>query len=274
MSALRSLALAGTIRTAGLRVVPDYVIVGGKRCGSTSLQAWLTNHPSVVPSHSGKGTHFFDENYAKGEAWFRAHFPLALTMRARALQRPGRVVTGEASPYYCFHPAALSRIAEHLPDVKLIFVLREPVARAWSHWRYERRRGFEALDIHAALDAEPERLRGEEERLLEDPMYVSWNHRHFSYMSRGLYADQLGRCLSLFPRDQVLVLEFSKLFGEGDSAAQVCRFLEIAEVEVPLPRLESGGVDDAVPDDVRARLEPAYRQSNRWLAEEFGVGFN
>jgi hypothetical protein len=261
--------------TAGLRTLPDYIIVGGKRCGSTSLQAWLATHPAVVASHSGKGTHFFDENYGKGLAWFRGHYPLDVTMHARANRYGGRAVTGEASPYYCVHPSAFDRIAEHLPQVKLVFVVREPVDRAYSHWRYEVRRGVETLDVHAALDAESDRLRGEEERMREDPSYVSWNHRHFSYVMRGQYADQLDRCLRRFPREQVLVLGFSDVFGGGThSMTRLCDFLDIEWAATPMPRKESGGDGGAVPDDVRARLEPVFAASNQRLREEFGVAFS
>lgn len=258
--------------TADMRVLPDYIIVGGKRCGSTSLQSWLSNHPSVVSSHSGKGTHYFDENYYRGEDWFRGHYPLALMMTARARMRKGPVVTGEASPYYSVHPAALNRIAERLPHVKLIFVLREPVARAYSHWVYECRRKFESLDIHAALDAEPERLAGEVERMMNDPTYVSWNHRHYTYVTRGIYADQLDRCLMLFRREQVLVLEFAELFGRKSSApTRICDFLGIDPINTDLPRLEIGSTDGSVPADVRTRLHSVFSDSNRRVRERFGL---
>ena len=83
--------------------------------------------------------------------------------RQRAAGRP--VVVGEASPYYCFHPLALDRIAARLPDVRMIIVLRDPVERAWSQYSYEVARGNEDLSFAEALDAEAERFAGAEERI-------------------------------------------------------------------------------------------------------------
>ena len=150
--------------TARWRTVPDYLIIGTKRGGTTSLQQYLTAHPDVLEPKAAKASHYFDANFSKGWSWYRAHFPLQRWMdRERAAGRP--VVVGEASPYYCFHPLALDRIAARVPDVKLIIVLRDPVERAWSHYSYEVARGNEDLSFADALDAEPARTAGAADRI-------------------------------------------------------------------------------------------------------------
>lgn len=267
------LVAAGTA-SAPLRVLPDYLLVGGKRCGTTSLQHYLVRHPAVRRSHSGKGTHYFDVNYSRGPTWFRAHFPTRLGMALQSARAGTRAVTGEASPYYSYHPAAMARIAAALPDVRLIFVARDPVERAYSHYRYEVRGGFETLDVHAALDREQERLAGEEERLLADPTYVSSAHVHHSYQSRGLYADQLERMHQHVPADRVLVLRFDELFGDLErQLARVFAFLGLPAADLgTLPRLEQGD-GTAVPADVRARLEDFYAAPNERLREAHGIDF-
>jgi hypothetical protein len=254
--------------------MPDYLIVGGKRCGTTSLQAYLAGHPQVVAPHSGKGTHYFDENYTRGEAWFRGHYPFAATMALHSRRAGGPVVTGEASPYYSFHPTSFERIAALLPEVKLVFVLRDPVERAFSHWRYERRDGHEDLDFRDALEAEDERLAGEEERLRADPGYVSWAHRHYSYFTRGLYAEQVERCLASFPAEQLLLLRFDELVQGSGASERLCTFLGIdPDTGHVLPRLESGR-DNATPDpETMALLERRYAPANQALYERFGVDF-
>lgn len=259
--------------TAPWRVVPDYLLVGAKRCGTTSLQAALSQHPCVLGPHRGKGTHFFDQNYAKGESWFRAHYPTRLTVRARSVRVGAPVVTGEASPYYAFHPAGFARIAQHLPAARLVFVLRDPADRAYSHWRYERRRGFETLEFREALEHEQERLAGEEEKLLADPAYGSWAHRHWSYVARGRYADQLDRCYEHFPRDQVLLVRFDDLVGRGEETlADVARFLGLpTDVGWQLPRLESGGDSSALPRDAQHLLDGVFEEPNARLRDEHGV---
>ena len=103
--------------TARWRAVPDYLVIGTKRGGTTSLQQYLTAHPDVLEPMAAKASHYFDVNHDKGWSWYRAHFPLQSWMdRQRAAGR--RVVVGEASPYYCFHPLALDRIAAQLPTVR------------------------------------------------------------------------------------------------------------------------------------------------------------
>lgn len=267
----RKVMAAGGLLTADARMLPDYLIVGGKRCGTTSLQAYLSRHPSILPPHAGKGTHYFDVNYVRGARWFQAHFPTRLSAALKAHAGGAPVITGEASPYYCFHPAAFARIAAALPGVRIIFVLRDPVERAYSHYRYECRRGFEDLPVHAALDAERDRLDGEPERLLADASYVSHAHIHHSYQARGMYAEQLARASRHFPAGNVLVLHFAELFGDPERALpQVLDFLRLPAADLgPYTRHEAGD-GSSMPQDVRARLEGVFHEPNRLLRRDFG----
>ena len=192
--------------TPGPRLVPAYLVIGVKRGGTTSLAEYLFQHPDVLPPYVPKGPRYFDVNYGRGWKWYTTHFPTEAMARRHFESTGVRPVTGDSSPYIIFHPLALERVRLHLPTAKLVLSLRDPVVRAWSQYNYEVKRGFEDLDILAALDAEPERLRGEEERLREDPSYVSKAHRHNAYLARGLYADQVRHLRDLFPPEQVHVL--------------------------------------------------------------------
>ena len=218
--------------TSPLRALPDFLIIGAQRAGSSSLFAYVCAHPSVAePTH--KEIHFFDNNWFRGLDWYRRYFPLRARMGGR--------ITGEASPYYLFHPAAAGRVAETLPDVRLIAVLRDPVERAYSAYQLARRQGHETLEFEEALAREVERLAGEEERILADPRYASVAHRRFSYRTRGLYAEQLERWYERFPREQLLVVRSEDLFAEpgGDPPDRLC---------LPRPRgMERGPVPRAQP---------------------------
>ena len=137
-------------------MLPGYLVVGTKRGGSSSIAKWISQHPDVAPCRTAKGTHYFDVNFQRGWDWYLSAFePVSNRWK----------ITGEASPYYMFHPLAPERIAAALPDVRLIVSLREPIARAWSHHQYETQQGFENRAFAEALDLEEDRLRGEEERL-------------------------------------------------------------------------------------------------------------
>ncbi len=249
-------------RGEGMR--PGYLVIGTKRGGSTSCYEWIAQHPQVAPCSTGKGTHYFDVNYSRGEAWFRSGFP--------SQREPWRI-TGEGSPYYMFHPAAPQRIAQTLPDVRLIAVLRDPVERLWSHYKYEKARGNETLDIMAALDAEPARLAGEEERLLTDPTYVSPAHRYNAYLQRGHYAEQLRRLWKHVDRERTLVLRSEELFADPhEQLARVWAFLGLDRVDLEgLHAYKAGAERSRVPADVAARLRAYYEPHNADLLDLTGI---
>jgi len=248
--------------TSRLRALPDFLIVGAQRAGSSSLFSYVCAHPRVAPP-AHKEIHFFDNNSFRGLGWYRRYFPL----RARM----GDQVTGEASPYYLFHPAVPARVAETLPDVRLIAILRDPVERAYSGYQLARRRGDETLEFEEALAREDERLAGEEERILRDPRYLSPAHRRLSYRTRGLYAEQLERWYERFPREQLLVVRSEDLFADPDATLQtVFAFLGLepwSQAEYPaLNRRPYSSMSDAA----RATLAEAFAEPNRRLEALLG----
>lgn len=249
--------------TAHSRLLPSYLVVGVKRAGTSTLQQVIAQHPAVLPPNVPKGTRYFDVNHGFGWEWFRSHFPSARRAEVRARRIGMPVVTGEASPYYLFHPLAPSRIRAALPGVRLVVVLRDPVERAWSHHAYEVARGFEQLSFEAAIDAEHERLLGEEERLARDPTYVSRAHRHHSYLARGRYDVQLARLFSCFPPDDVLVLDHGELFADPVAGVgRVQAFLGLPPVPPRrVPRLKPSGAP-GMPATVRRRLAERFAASN------------
>lgn len=253
--------------TSQWRMLPDYLIVGAQRCGTTSLQDLLARHPQVNPPALRKGIHYFDTDYNRGSKWYRSHFPLAANSSA--------TITGEASPYYLFHPAVPARVREVIPEVKIIALLRDPVERAISHHKHEVRRGFETLPLMEALACEEERLAGELERLMTDPGYNSYNHQHFSYVGRGLYAEQIERYLELFGSNNVLILEAERLWSDPDPTAnEVFAFLQIEPwhlAEAPHMNATKPGV---IPAEIRSSLVAEFTPTNRRLEEMLGRSFS
>jgi hypothetical protein len=196
----------------GRGVLPGCVILGAQKAGTSSLFDYLAQHPAILPA-ARKEVHFFDLNHRRGTDWYRSFF-----------RGNGDGIGLEATPYYLFHPAVPARLKALLPEARLIVLLRDPVERANSHYWHARKRGLEPLELAAALDVEEDRLRGEEERLLAEPGYASFAHRHQSYRARGLYARQIDRWLQHFPREQFLFLKAETLFA--DPAAVLPRVLD------------------------------------------------
>lgn len=226
---------------------PDWIIAGAMKAGTTSLHYALhRSRQAVLPAK--KEVHYFDYNWPRGDGWYHSHFVPVAGMR-----------TGEASPSYMFHPAAAGRMASSLPDVRLIVLLRDPVDRAYSHWAHEVRAGLEPLGFAEAVEAEPERLRE------VDPDDPRSPHRHFSYVTRGCYADQLERLFECFDRDRVLVLRAEDVFDDfPGGVARICGWLGLA---VPAARrysrrnvgLERPPIDETLRRHLAQRLAAANR---------------
>ena len=185
------------------RALPDAVILGAMKSGTSSLHHYLVQQPGVIEPLR-KEVHYFDVNVERGERWYRAHFGRE--------GEPG--LNLDSSPYYLFHPAVPRRLHELLPDAKLIVLLRDPVRRAYSHYWHERDKGRERLSFEDAIAAEADRLGNSEQRLADGTLARSREHQHFSYLARGRYAEQLDRWLAVFPHEQLLVLKFEDLARE------------------------------------------------------------
>ncbi|HVB61283.1 MAG TPA: sulfotransferase domain-containing protein [Ktedonobacteraceae bacterium] len=200
--------------TNPFRMTPDFIIIGAQKAGTTSLYRYLTEHPCIAPIYV-KEPHYFDIYFYKGLSWYRSHFPMTLERYYAQHIAKHDLMTGEASPYYLFHPRAAQRVAKTLPRVKLIALLRNPIDRAYSQYQHQARQpGVEPLSFEDALDAEAERLANEEEKIAQDPNYSSFNHRHYSYCGRSRYVEQLPRWINLFPQEQVLILNSEELFSD------------------------------------------------------------
>src|SRR5690348_6863383 len=141
--------------TSPIRLLPDFLVIGTQRGGTTSLYHYLQAHESIAPS-SIKEIHFFDRKYARGLAWYRGHFPTgAEKWYAQRLRRQA-FVTGEASPVYLFHPHVPARVKQALPAVKLIVLLRNPVDRAYSQYYHAVELGLETRPFEEAIGDEVE----------------------------------------------------------------------------------------------------------------------
>lgn len=251
--------------TSGLRPLPHFIIAGAQKAGTTSLFGYLEHHPNCLPALK-KEVHFFDKQYTQGERFYRRHFPVAISAAAR--QR--RVF--ESSPYYMFHPAVPRRIAQMIPQTKIILLLRNPVSRAYSHYQHNVMRGRETLSFEEALAAEPGLLAGEEARLLADENYVSAAHAFSSYLARGVYVEQLRRWYAAFPAEQLLVLEAEQLFKQPAQVfARVLQFLELPKWEpASYENLNTGRYREPMRPRTREMLEAYFHPHNQQLCEFLG----
>ena len=255
--------------TAGRRALPDYVIIGAAKCGTTSLFRYLHAHPGIQAS-AVKEVHFVDSerNFARGERWYRSWFPAEreLVREGRA-QGIDRALSGEATPNYLAHPDAPVRLHSVVPDARLIVLLRNPVDRAWSQYRWRRRHGDEPLSFADAVAAEPERLPAGFAMMREPAARTRFLQA--SYLTRGRYAEQLRLWLDHYDRAQVLLLRSEDLFDDPAAVYhRTCAFLGLAPGGSPdLAARNTGDEVEEMDPALRRRLEDQFAEPNRELAE-------
>lgn len=255
----RAYRITGRYLTADFRSLPDFVIIGTQRGGTTSLYRWLNDHPLVDPSMK-KEVHFFDHHFSKGTRWYKAHFPV---------RRHGKI-TGESSPYMLFHPLAPARAARVLPEeTRFIVVLREPVQRAISnYWHWKQKKIWETESLERAIELEPERLAPEQERVLRGERSVE--HIAFSYVSRGEYAPQLRRWFDAVGRDRILVIESEKLYVDPATSELVLDWLGLPPHDRPFPVTNGAFRQEEASPELMARLHEHFEPYNRELFELLG----
>jgi len=251
--------------TATKRALPDYLIVGAQRAGTTSLYACLLQHPNILPAYKKKEIHFWDnpKNYKKGWLWYQAHFPLLRVMKAAS------AITGDKTPNYLENPEYIRRIQEDIPAMKLIILLRNPVERAISNYFMLKKRGFEELPIMDALLSEEERLT----RPSEQKRYGTER----AYKMRGIYAPSIKACLDYFPPEQTLILDSNSFFKTPSVILKdVFNFLGVSIYnmqELTIHRNLGGYDKSEIPPQVYKYLQNFFRPYNEELYSLLGRDF-
>jgi hypothetical protein len=264
-------------------MLPNFIIVGAMKAGTTTFHHYLAEVDGVfMPDHEVK---FFstDAQYARGMTAYERLFDGA----------ESKLAIGERTTTYCYVPSVAERIHRHLPDVKLIWIFREPVARAYSNYWHSAKAGSERLDFAEAVAREPERIKKDIFR---------------GYVKRSLYAEQVERYLQYFPKERMLFLLFEDFVRDPASALnQTLAFLNLSHrFEGPvaakhdhatqpprslqlqwmarrlfdkhkpfrivsgLNRTKTAGYPP-MPEPVRAELKTRFREPNRQLAELTGL---
>ncbi|HXA39815.1 MAG TPA: sulfotransferase domain-containing protein [Phenylobacterium sp.] len=238
-----------------------FIVAGVQKGGTTALFDYLGEAPSLALSRE-KEVHFFDDEAID---WARPDYG---AYHAAFPPSDGRL-RGEATPIYLYWPQSLERIAAYNPAMKLIVMLRDPVERAWSHWKMEYARGAETQPFAWCVREGRQRL------FAAEPWGV---HREFSYVERGFYGEQVERLFGLFPREQALVLKAEDLRADpGPVLARVRGFLGLPPGAAPAPRDVHVGREmdygsQLTAEDV-AHLRAVYARDAARLADLTGLRF-
>ncbi|MBA2406440.1 MAG: sulfotransferase domain-containing protein [Chitinophagales bacterium] len=202
-----------------LMALPNFLCVGAQKAGTTTLYEILKQHPEIYLPEKVKETKFFvyEEKYARGLSFYENQFFSGWN---------GQKAIGEVDPAIMFEEKAAQRIYESLgKEVKLIFILRNPAERAYSHFLMSQRKGFEDLPFEKAIEAETERL--------EKKTAQKFN---YSYISRGFYSQQVLRFKNFFTDDQMLFLLFEEdlIKNRKETFNRLQDFLSVKRAELNL----------------------------------------
>jgi hypothetical protein len=229
------------------RALPDFIIIGGMKCGTSSLFKYLNQHPQLFSSNYKEVRYFsHDEHYSSGEKWYRIHFPMAKDL-------PENSLVFEASPDYLFYEMAPERMASLLPDIKLIALLRNPTERAISHYFHDLKKGRRQGDILHAVKNDAE-----------------------IYKDKGMYKQQLERYYKLFPSDNVLIINSEKFFEDPNKTLkEVCLFLDVdPDFKIAdLSPQQVGFNREPVDAAVHEYLDDYYKTFNQELFDFIGRDF-
>ncbi|MDP8957105.1 MAG: sulfotransferase domain-containing protein [Actinomycetota bacterium] len=265
----RDLVIAGRRLVPGERMMPEFIIIGAQRAGTTSAYSYLLEHPNVLPALAKEIGYFSLHYRTRSFEWYRAHFPLL----RKGGGRISSATTGEASPNYLYHPLAAERVSSRLPEVKLIALLRDPVARAYSHYHLAIKYGFEHLPFEEALGAEAERLRAA--NLHESNDRQANRYFRLAYIDRGIYHKHLRRWLTLFPRSQVFVVGAERLYEDPSGTMRdLFSFLELEPFDIGRPPRKNVLRYPRISPAVEESLRDLYRPHNRALTELLGQSFS
>jgi sulfotransferase family protein len=266
-------------------MLPEFLIIGAQKGGTTTLFSLLSQHPELIGG-TKKELRFFHRDYTKGISWYESRFPESAA--------GGHAF--EASPGYLTYPEVPARVRKVLPDARFIVLLRDPAERAFSRYRSCRVKGWETLPFKEALEAEQEDLESLRCRLhrpvtaamralggLGRRLEHRWLRARFGpalfvrdYLGRGLYAEHLGRWFRYFPRNRFLILESEEFFADTPGVLEkVCAFLKIApEHEFTVRRLNRTPLEEEMPENARRWLLEYFRPRNLALEALTGQRFS
>jgi len=245
---------------------PDFIIIGAQKCGTSTMFSSLRKHPDIFLPRK-KELHFFDEKYDKGIGRYLRYFN-------RKKIPPTPFCSGEASPFYVFHPLTASRIFQHFPDIKLILLLRNPINRAYSHYHHQRRKGRIAISFENAIYLEPDILKNRKEAYFEDENNSDLIYRRFSFLARSRYAEQLAVWYQYFSKEQILIIKSEDYFlNPPVTFQQVFDFLGLSPFEIVLKQEHEPSNYPPMKPETRLQLQEYFEPFNQQLYELVGRNF-
>ncbi|MGA8146934.1 MAG: sulfotransferase [Gallionellaceae bacterium] len=259
-------------------IYPEVLLVGASKCGTSSMANHLSSHPDCMAPFY-KEIRYFDSSSIPANRLdeYRAHFPTRIRRRLKEWLSGRNAWTADFSPTYYDHPHAPKRVLEVLgPDVKLIMLVRNPVDRAYSQYRFQRGIGNEPVeDFEKALALERQRLAGEEARQQVDAGYFSRRINHFGYLTRSLYLPYIKNWHQHFHPTQLHVVRLEDFIKSPQPVFdEICDFIGVPHHTISQNVHNASRMEEHMSPHTRAKLVEFFQRHNREMGEYLGRDFN
>ena len=263
--------------TSRLRSLPDFIIIGVGRAGTTALYSYLIQHPSIVAASTDNNEsvadlHFFEYMISNNIQWYKSHFPILFS---KSKNQKNSFITGEYTSTYIYHPDVPKRIFNLLPKIKLIVILRNPIDKAYSTYQQQFRFGEYTTSFEDTINAEFRRI-----NLNKDFPELNSNNYDFenfvaqNIIRHGIYADYLETWLKIFDRKQILILNSEDLKNSTkETLHRVFHFLIVSNYDIANTSQVNVGKYPPINKITRKKLikffKPHNQRLNKLLDTEF-----
>ncbi len=248
--------------TGFIRVIPDFLVIGAKRCGTTSLYQHLPEHPCISKSpYDNMG--FFNDNFHLGINWYKSFFPTIFT-RNKIKSKFGNCLTFDVTTTYMEEESTANNVYQTKPNMKIIVILRNPVDRAYSQYHLNVREKVEKRSFEEVIEENMNRLDKEShERHEIKPQFLAEKN---NYLKKGLYAQQLRHWLKIFPRKNILIMSTDEFESNQQTIYnKIFGFLNICQFEIKNTEKMEKGNYTPMESETRSLLLDYFRSYNNEL---------
>ena len=256
--------------TGPFRVLPDFIIIGSMKCGTTSLYYDICEHPCVsAAAYDEIG--FFDSNFHLGLNWYRSMFPTKGQIDD-VRRKEGVAITGEDTPFYFWNPIAAKRIQKILPNIKLIIILRNPIDRAYSEYQDLVSRESNSPSFETFIENEINtRKKG---IIITEENFEIFNQND-SYLLKGIYIDQLKIWAGLFPKEQIFTLSTESLNSDPTASMEsVFQYLNLPDYKIKNTQHQKQKKYTPMDSQTRKLLIEFFKPHNERLFKFIGKKFD
>ena len=253
-----------------LRVLPDLIVIGVVRSGTTSLYHYLSQHPSIVKSTYDE-LGYFDSNYKLGLNWYKSFFP-SIFEKKKVIQKNKKFMTYDVTPFYIYHEKAPQRIHQILPNSKLIVILRNPIDRSYSNYCMGDPREKRKKKTFEEVIVDEKKILNKINKNNVDEYY---NFVHTSMLARGFYAEQLENWYKIFSKDQILIIKSEEFATETNKIMNnIFDFLGLSHYDIPDNSKKNKLHYEVMKKETRIDLIEFFRPYNEKLYSLIGRNFN